>query len=78
MERCIEVQSGDSFRGEEGPLHLEKGPAINPLFQAFLQSVEQAVFELTDDVNGYRQEGFAAFDRNIQGGRRHSATVSGG
>ena len=28
---------------------------------------------LTDDVNGYRQEGFAAFDRNIHRGRRLSA-----
>ena len=73
MERCLAVQPGDSFRGQEGPLHLERGPVTNPLFQAFLQSVQQAGFELTDDVNGYRQEGFAAFDRNIQGGRRHSA-----
>ena len=28
---------------------------------------------LTDDVNGYRQEGFAPFDRNIRKGRRLSA-----
>ena len=28
---------------------------------------------LTDDVNGYRQEGFAAFDRNVHRGRRLSA-----
>ena len=28
---------------------------------------------LTDDVNGYRQEGFAAFDRNIHKGKRLSA-----
>src|SRR4029079_17004358 len=27
----------------------------------------------TDDVNGYRQEGFAPFDRNIHRGRRLSA-----
>ena len=76
MERCLAAQPGDSFRGEEGPLHLERGPATNPLFQAFLQSVQQAGFELTDDVNGYRQEGFAPFDRNIQGGRRHSAACA--
>ena len=29
---------------------------------------------LTDDVNGYRQEGFAAFDRNVHRGRRLSAS----
>jgi len=28
---------------------------------------------LTDDVNGYQQEGFGAFDRNISRGRRLSA-----
>ncbi|HSS36796.1 MAG TPA: GMC oxidoreductase, partial [Patescibacteria group bacterium] len=32
-----------------------------------------AGYERTDDVNGYRQEGFAAFDRNIRRGRRLSA-----
>ena len=33
----------------------------------------QAGYSLTDDVNGYRQEGFAAFDRNVHRGRRLSA-----
>jgi choline dehydrogenase len=35
--------------------------------------VVQAGYPLTDDVNGYRQEGFAPFDRNIHRGRRLSA-----
>ena len=35
--------------------------------------MEQAGYPLTDDVNGYRQEGFAAFDRNVHNGRRLSA-----
>ena len=52
---------------------LERGPAANPLFGAFFSAVEQAGYHLTDDVNGYRQEGFAAFDRNIHSGRRLSA-----
>ncbi len=34
---------------------------------------QQAGYPLTDDVNGYRQEGFARFDRNIHRGRRLSA-----
>src|SRR5579875_2479352 len=61
------------WRGHEGPLKLERGPARNPLFQAFFQAVQQAGYPLTDDVNGYRQEGFAAFDRNIYRGHRLSA-----
>ena len=27
-------------------------------------------YPLTDDVNGYRQEGFAPFDRNVHHGQR--------
>ena len=61
------------FRGHGGPLVLERGPATNPLFGAFFEAVQQAGHPLTDDVNGYRQEGFAAFDRNVHRGRRLSA-----
>ena len=52
---------------------LERGPATNPLFGAFFAAAQQAGYPLTDDVNGYRQEGFARFDRNIHRGRRLSA-----
>ena len=71
METCL--AGGDEFRGTDGPLILERGPVDNPLFQAFFEAVQQAGYELTDDVNGYRQEGFAAFDRNVHRGRRLSA-----
>ena len=37
---------------------------LTPLFGAFFEAVQQAGYPLTDDVNGYRQEGFARFDRN--------------
>ena len=63
----------EDFRGRSGPLVLERGPATNPLFGAFFAAVEQAGLALTDDVNGYRQEGFGPFDRNIHHGRRLSA-----
>ncbi len=71
MESCL--AGADDYRGGEGPLVLERGPATSPLFQAFFAAVQQAGYPLTDDVNGYRQEGFAAFDRNIHRGRRLSA-----
>jgi choline dehydrogenase len=75
MENCLAAPGAPSekFRGEDGPLILERGPATSPLFQAFFSAVAQAGYHLTDDVNGYRQEGFAAFDRNIHNGRRLSA-----
>jgi len=61
------------WRGHDGPLKLERGPAVNPLFKAFFAAVQEAGYPLTDDVNGYKQEGFAAFDRNIYRGHRLSA-----
>ncbi len=64
---------GDDWRGDEGPLRLETGPADNPLFDAWLAAGEEAGFPRTDDVNGYRQEGFAVFDKNVVRGRRLSA-----
>jgi choline dehydrogenase len=71
METCL--AGADEFRGGDGPLVVERGPVTNPLFGAFFEAVQEAGYPLTDDVNGYRQEGFAAFDRNIRRGRRLSA-----
>ncbi|MDQ6687417.1 MAG: choline dehydrogenase [Actinomycetota bacterium] len=71
METCL--AGADAWRGGSGPLKLERGPADNPLFGAFFEAAQQAGYPLTDDVNGYRQEGFARFDRNIYRGRRWSA-----
>jgi choline dehydrogenase len=73
MENALAAPAGDDLRGHAGPLVLERGPATNPLFGAFFEAVQQAGFALTDDVNGHRQEGFAAFDRNVHRGRRLSA-----
>jgi|HubBroStandDraft_1064217.scaffolds.fasta_scaffold05252_4 choline dehydrogenase len=73
MENCLAADDTDPFRGKNGPLVLERGPATNPLFGAFFEAVQQAGYQLTDDVNGYRQEGFAPFDRNVYRGRRLSA-----
>jgi choline dehydrogenase len=73
MEDCLAASPDDPFRGHDGPLVLERGPATNPLFGAFFDAVQQAGYRLTDDVNGYRQEGFAPFDRNVHRGRRLSA-----
>ncbi|MGW5265961.1 choline dehydrogenase [Microbispora sp. NPDC004025] len=73
MENCLAADDADPMRGHDGPLVLERGPARNPLFKAFFDAVQQAGYPLTDDVNGYRQEGFAPFDRNLRRGRRLSA-----
>jgi choline dehydrogenase len=71
METCL--AGADEWRGGDGPLVLERGTAEGPLFAAFFAAVQEAGHALTPDVNGYRQEGFAKFDRNIWRGRRWSA-----
>ena len=71
MENCL--AGGNDFRGVEGPLIMERGPCENPLFSAFFEAVQEAGYPLTDDVNAYKQEGFARFDRNLHRGRRMSA-----
>ena len=73
METALAAVPGDPWRGHDGPLVLERGPATNPLFGAFFDATVQAGYPRTEDVNGYRQEGFAPFDRNIHKGRRLSA-----
>ena len=73
MESCLAADPADTFRGHDGPLVLERGPATNPLFGAMLEAARQAGYPHTDDVNGERQEGFGRFDRNIRRGRRLSA-----
>jgi choline dehydrogenase len=73
MESCLAADPADRFRGHDGPLVLERGPATNPLLRAMLDAANQAGYPLTDDVNGERQEGFGRFDRNIRRGRRLSA-----
>ena len=73
LESCLAARGDDRYRGHHGPQVLERGPARSPLFRAFFEAVQQAGYQLTDDVNGYCQEGFAAFDRTISRGRRQSA-----
>jgi choline dehydrogenase len=76
MENCLAAAPDDPYRGHHGPLVLERGPARGPLFDAFFDAVQEAGYPLTPDVNGYRQEGFAAFDRNVHNGRRLSAAAA--
>lgn len=64
---------GDDYRGDEGPLKLTTPECENPLFQAFFDSVQEAGYPLTDDVNGYQQEGFGKFDQTIYRARRLNA-----
>ncbi len=63
----------EGWRGTDGPLHVQRGRQLNPLFKAFVEAGREAGFELTDDYNGSKQEGFGAMEQTIHGGRRWSA-----
>jgi choline dehydrogenase len=63
----------DEYHGLGGPIYLTTPACDNPLFAAFFAAVQQAGYPLTDDVNGYQQEGFSRFDATIYRGRRWTA-----
>jgi choline dehydrogenase len=62
----------DGWRGTSGPLHVQRGKRANPLYAAFIEAGKQAGFELTDDYNGSKQEGFGPMEQTIHRGRRWS------
>ncbi|MGB3390926.1 MAG: choline dehydrogenase [Pseudaminobacter sp.] len=63
----------EGWRGTAGPLHVQRGTRVNPLYAAFADAGRQAGFELTDDYNGSKQEGFGPMEQTIHHGRRWSA-----
>ncbi|WP_312472633.1 MULTISPECIES: choline dehydrogenase [Brucella] len=71
MENSHGGQEG--WRGTNGPLHVQRGRRDNPLFKAFVDAGQQAGFEVTDDYNGEKQEGFGPMEQTIHNGRRWSA-----
>jgi choline dehydrogenase len=71
MERRAE--GGDAYRGDRGPIGIRRVADLGPLYRVFLDAGRQAGYPFTDDVNGYRQEGFCRFDMNIDHGYRASS-----
>lgn len=61
------------WRGTDGPLHVQRGPAKNPLVRAFVEAGREAGFETTEDYNGEKQEGFGLMEQTIHEGKRWSA-----
>jgi choline dehydrogenase len=63
----------DEYRGGEGPLHVSAGKMANPLFQAWIEAGRQAGYPVTEDMNGYQQEGVGRMDMTTHRGQRWSA-----
>ena len=45
----------------------------NPLHKAWMMAGKEAGYPITEDPNGYQQEGFGRMDMTVDNGRRSSA-----
>ncbi|MAN00474.1 MAG: choline dehydrogenase [Rhodobacteraceae bacterium] len=61
------------WRGNSGPLHVTRGSRSNKLVKAFVNAGREAGYEITEDYNGQKQEGFGPMDHTILQGQRWSA-----
>lgn len=66
-------EGGDEYRGGDGPLSVSYGNLRNPLHQAWFGAAREAGYDLTEDYNGYRQEGFGRMEMSVRRGTRCSA-----
>jgi choline dehydrogenase len=67
------ADGGNAYRGGDGPLSTSYGSLKNPLHQAWLGAAQEAGYGLTEDYNGYQQEGFGRMDMTVRDGTRCSA-----
>lgn len=68
--------AGNSFRHDGGMVGVKAQQDLSPLNAAFLEAGQQAGHVLTDDVNGYRQEGVSRFEMSVEDGYRSSSARS--
>jgi len=64
---------GDAWHGGEGPLKVSKASSPNPIFKAAIDAGAQAGHPLTQDFNGFQQEGWGPYQMTIHEGERWSA-----
>ncbi|MEL0152553.1 MAG: choline dehydrogenase, partial [Halieaceae bacterium] len=67
------MHGADDYRGGDGPIGTCNGNnRRNPLYQAFIDAGAEAGYGLTEDYNGYRQEGFGPMHMTVKDGIRSS------
>jgi len=69
---CHELGAND-YHGATGAVRIARQPSLHPLNQAFIEAGAQAGYARSDDLNGFRQEGFGRYDVNVDAGVRASA-----
>ncbi len=63
----------DDYRSSTGMVGVKTQTDLNPLNAAFLEAGQQAGHALTQDVNGYAQEGVSRFEMSVENGYRSSS-----
>ena len=74
FKRSEALEGGaDPYHGGEGPLKVSKASTPNPIFSASIAAGAEAGHPLTNDFNGFQQEGFGPYQLTIHDGERWSA-----
>ncbi len=68
-------QGENAYHGSGGPQKVTTGGMRNPLYGAFVEAGVAAGYPHTDDMNGYRQEGFGPMFRTTGDGWRWSTAT---
>ena len=66
----------DGFRSNDGMVGVKTQADLNPLNAAFLDAGQQAGHALSEDVNGFSQEGVSRFEMSVEKGYRSSSARS--
>ena len=74
FKRSESLEGGaDAWHGGEGPLKVSKASSPNPIYSATVQAGRQAGHPVTNDFNGFQQEGWGPYQLTIHNGQRWSA-----
>lgn len=74
FRRCETWERGvNLWRGGSGPVGIEYAKTSDPIFAAWAASGKAAGYQLVDDYNGEKQEGFGKGQYTISKGRRSSS-----
>jgi len=77
LKRTEDWEGGENpYRGKGGPITTQWAKNDDPLMKDWAQACVEAGFELTDDYNGGKPEGFGTSQSTQRGGVRCSAAVA--
>ncbi len=63
----------NNFRSNSGMVGVKVQQHLSPLNSAFLEAGQQAGYKLTEDVNGFSQEGVSRFEMSVEDGFRSTS-----